>query len=450
MTRFQQNLIVLDRNDIDVEPDLLEEAALVRPSSGCRRRSSARSVRAATVLSTAPRPDRRRTTRQNERGKSRDETRAFFDHEAVLHRVPIGSEHSGNATVHVFPTAPRLGIALPRRCSGIGTTPAHAGQPDRWLYCPAQGRSLLMNQKFSLNVNGKDHTVEADPDTPLLYVLRDDLGLNNPHFGCGLGQCGACTVHLDGKPIHSCRRPISPGRRSRRSSRSPASARPSIRIRCRPRMCEEQVPQCAYCINGWIMTAAAFLRDNKKPTDEEIRTALHRHQMPLRHPHGHPARRQARRRDDGLREAAMTRHEKSASISPAALCSRPAARLSSRSAHRSRSMPSHAADDATAVATKPPLTPDQLSSYIAVNADGTVSAYFGKMDMGQGLSVAIRQMVAEELDVPFESVEDFHRRHRDQRQSGRRLRLDRRPGGRQADAHGRRRSAARAGRDGGR
>ena len=66
-----------------------------------------------------------------------------------------------------------------------------------------------MNQKLSLNVNGTVHTVEADPDMPLLYALRNDLGLNNPHFGCGLAQCGACTVHLDGQPIRSCITPVS-------------------------------------------------------------------------------------------------------------------------------------------------------------------------------------------------------------------------------------------------
>jgi nicotinate dehydrogenase subunit A len=66
-----------------------------------------------------------------------------------------------------------------------------------------------MNQKFTLNVNGQDHAVDADPDMPLLYALRDDIGLNNPHFGCGLAQCGACTVHLDGQPIRSCVTPVS-------------------------------------------------------------------------------------------------------------------------------------------------------------------------------------------------------------------------------------------------
>src|SRR5579862_4080101 len=73
----------------------------------------------------------------------------------------------------------------------------------------AYGDAFAMSQKYSLNINGTEHTVEADPDTPLLYVLRDHLGFNNPHFGCGLGQCGACTVHLDGKAQHSCDKKIS-------------------------------------------------------------------------------------------------------------------------------------------------------------------------------------------------------------------------------------------------
>ena len=106
-------------------------------------------------------------------------------------------------------------------------------------------------------------------------------------------------------------------------------------------------------------------------------------------------------------------------------------------------------DAAFAQGARPPLTPDQLSSYIAVNADGTVSAFFGKMDMGQGLFTAIGQIVAEELDVPFRAVKVLHGRHRHQRQPGRRLGLDRHPKRRQADAHGGCRSAPRAGRDGG-
>jgi nicotinate dehydrogenase subunit A len=130
-----------------------------------------------------------------------------------------------------------------------------------------------MTQKFSLNVNGKVHAVEADPNMPLLYALRDDLGLNNPHFGCGLAQCGACTVHLDGKPTRSCVTPLAEvGNAKIVTLAGLGSADKPHPLQAA--YVEEQVPQCAYCINGWIMTAAAFLRDKKKPTDAEIRDAL--------------------------------------------------------------------------------------------------------------------------------------------------------------------------------
>src|ERR1700686_3797508 len=86
--------------------------------------------------------------------------------------------------------------------------PAHAVAPIITESRHAHGGRPAMNQKFSLNVNGAVHTVAADEDMPLLYALRDDLGLNNPHFGCGLAQCGACTVHLDGKPTRSCVTPL--------------------------------------------------------------------------------------------------------------------------------------------------------------------------------------------------------------------------------------------------
>jgi len=130
-----------------------------------------------------------------------------------------------------------------------------------------------MTQTFRLNVNGKDHTVDADPDMPLLYALRNDLGLNNPHFGCGLAQCGACTVHVDGKPTRSCVTPLSRVADTKivtlAGLGTPGKPHP-----LQTAYVQEEVPQCAYCINGWIMTAAAFLRDHKKPTDAEIRAAL--------------------------------------------------------------------------------------------------------------------------------------------------------------------------------
>jgi aerobic-type carbon monoxide dehydrogenase small subunit (CoxS/CutS family) len=130
-----------------------------------------------------------------------------------------------------------------------------------------------MNQKFNLNVNGKTHTVDADPDMPLLYALRDDLGLNNPHFGCGLAQCGACTVHLDGQPIRACATPVSAVGDGKIVTLAGLGT-PDMPHPLQTAYVEEQVPQCGYCINGWIMTAAAFLNEKKKPSDAEIKAAL--------------------------------------------------------------------------------------------------------------------------------------------------------------------------------
>ncbi len=130
-----------------------------------------------------------------------------------------------------------------------------------------------MAKKHSLNVNGKIHTVDADPDMPLLYALRDDIGLNNPHFGCGVAQCGACTVHLDGEPIRSCVTPLS-AVGNRKVVTLAGLGTPEKPHPLQIAYVEEQVPQCGYCINGWIMTAAAFLRGKKKPTDAEIKQAL--------------------------------------------------------------------------------------------------------------------------------------------------------------------------------
>jgi len=130
-----------------------------------------------------------------------------------------------------------------------------------------------MSEKFSLTVNGSMHSITADPDTPLLYVLRDDLGLNNPHFGCGVAQCGACTVHLDGQPIRSCVTPVSTVRDGKITTLA-GLGNPEKPHPLQTAYIEEQVPQCGYCIDGWIMTAAAFLRDNKKPTEAQIKDAL--------------------------------------------------------------------------------------------------------------------------------------------------------------------------------
>ena len=130
-----------------------------------------------------------------------------------------------------------------------------------------------MTERISFRLNGQATSVEADPEMPLLYALRGDLGLSNPHFGCGLAQCGACTVHLDGSAIRSCVTPVSAAAGSEITTLAGLGT-PEKPHKLQQAWIDEQVPQCGYCINGWIMTAAALLADNPHPSDAEIRAGL--------------------------------------------------------------------------------------------------------------------------------------------------------------------------------
>ncbi|CDN48840.1 (2Fe-2S)-binding protein [Neorhizobium galegae] len=123
---------------------------------------------------------------------------------------------------------------------------------------------------ISITVNGAKHEIGSDPDTPLLYVLRDDLELNGAKFGCGLGQCGACTVHIDGKAVFSCLTPVGViGDRSVRTLEGLGSVdAPGI---VQKAFQDEQAAQCGYCIAGMIMRAQALLEKIPDPTDEQIR-----------------------------------------------------------------------------------------------------------------------------------------------------------------------------------
>jgi nicotinate dehydrogenase subunit A len=108
---------------------------------------------------------------------------------------------------------------------------------------------------------------------PLLYALRNDLGLNNPHFGCGLAQCGACTVHVDGQAVRSCVTPVSAVGNGKVVTLAGLGTLEKPHP-IQKAYVEEQVPQCGYCINGWIMTAASLLNQTKKPNDAQIKDAL--------------------------------------------------------------------------------------------------------------------------------------------------------------------------------
>jgi nicotinate dehydrogenase subunit A len=127
--------------------------------------------------------------------------------------------------------------------------------------------------KISLKVNGNTRVVDVEPDTPLLYVLRNDLQLNGPKFGCGLAQCGACTVIMDGKAIRSCvTRVTAAGNLPVTTLEGLGSTKKLHPIQ--KAFIDEQAAQCGYCINGMIMSTKALLDSNPKPTDSQIKEAL--------------------------------------------------------------------------------------------------------------------------------------------------------------------------------
>jgi nicotinate dehydrogenase subunit A len=127
--------------------------------------------------------------------------------------------------------------------------------------------------RLSLKVNGQIHDVEVDADTPLLYVLRDDLGQNNPRFGCGLGQCGACTVLVDNRATRSCLLPVSKAADKEIVTLEGLGADGNPHP-VQTAFIEEQAFQCGYCLNGWVLTAKALLDKNAHPSDVEMRTAF--------------------------------------------------------------------------------------------------------------------------------------------------------------------------------
>lgn len=130
-----------------------------------------------------------------------------------------------------------------------------------------------MAKRIELNVNGKAHTVEVEPDMPLLYALRDDLGMKEPRFGCGLAQCGACTVLMNGSPIRSCVTRVGSVGAAKITTLAGIGT-PEKPHKVQAAFVEEQVPQCGYCLNGWVMTSVALLDKNPRPSDAQIRDAL--------------------------------------------------------------------------------------------------------------------------------------------------------------------------------
>lgn len=127
--------------------------------------------------------------------------------------------------------------------------------------------------QYNINVNGKDHTVDVDEDTPILWVLRDTLNLVGTKYGCGIAQCGACTIHVDGVAARSCSMPISTATNKKITTIEGLSEDGTHPVQ--QAWIEHDVPQCGYCQAGQIMTAAALLSENANPSEEEIEDSMH-------------------------------------------------------------------------------------------------------------------------------------------------------------------------------
>jgi len=123
-------------------------------------------------------------------------------------------------------------------------------------------------------VNGEERAVDTDPSTPLLWVLREQLKLNGTKFGCGIAQCGACTIHLDGAPVRSCSTPLAAAEGAALTTIEGVAAVDGTRHPIQDAWIEHQVPQCGYCQSGQIMSAVALLRDVPDPTDADIDAAM--------------------------------------------------------------------------------------------------------------------------------------------------------------------------------
>jgi isoquinoline 1-oxidoreductase subunit alpha len=126
---------------------------------------------------------------------------------------------------------------------------------------------------ITLNINGASHSVDIEPETPLLWVLRDSIGLTGTKYGCGIAQCGACTVHLDGQPVRSCSTPVSAAVGKKLTTIEGLAKNGKLHA-VQQAWVEVGVPQCGYCQSGQLMAAAALLERRKNPTDAEIDAAM--------------------------------------------------------------------------------------------------------------------------------------------------------------------------------
>jgi nicotinate dehydrogenase subunit B len=236
------------------------------------------------------------------------------------------------------------------------------------------------NGPLEISVNGRPHAVAASPETPLLYVLRNELHLNSVRFGCGLSRCGACTVHIDGEPVRCCELPVREVAGREVVTLEGLGAADTLHP-LQQAFLDEQAAQCGYCLPGIIMTAAHLLKRNSRPAEAEIRAAL---DDTLCRCGAHVRMVRAVQRAAGIAPHPLTPSPGSPGEGelPGAECQ-----------NAQRNLVDSVSDDGEAI-----------DDRLAVAADGQVTVCTGKVELGTGTRTALAQIVAEALDVPFARV----------------------------------------------
>jgi aerobic-type carbon monoxide dehydrogenase small subunit (CoxS/CutS family) len=246
---------------------------------------------------------------------------------------------------------------------------------------------------INLKVNGASRSVPAEPDAPLLYVLRNDLALNGAKFGCGLAQCGACTVLIDGKATRSCVTPLSAvGNGEITTIEGLGSIDKPHALQ--QAFIEEQAVQCGYCINGMIMSAK-IARSQSAAERGGRAGGAGRQSLPLRYSITVSfarccARGAGEREDLTMNAPTLSRRQFTAGLGALVVA--------------------FSLDPKRALGQEPPRLPGSLQNnrkldgWIRINADGTATIFSGKVELGQGILTALHQIAAEELDLPLERI----------------------------------------------
>ena len=230
-----------------------------------------------------------------------------------------------------------------------------------------------MPEKITLHVNGQTHDIQVDPETPLLYVLRNDLGLNGPKFGCGLEQCNTCKVLVDGADVPSCQTPVAHVAGLEITTVEGLGSEDNLHP-LQEAFLEEQAAQCGYCTAGMIIAAQGLLNRTRYPNDDEIRQAL----------------------DDNLcRCGTYDRIRRAIKLR--------IGRPEWEPVYEVQSAKVTSAEPATELPVSLRQNPD-LDARIRINGDGTITAFTGKAELGQGIKTAIMQIAAEELNVAPERI----------------------------------------------